>query len=164
VQQCLKTYFVFSLWDFVMSLWGIVCRLMRGKICNVTKCGKSEGVWIHYECAVYPWQSFLPLVELYTVGSFVHSHVTHGLEKSNLRKRTWEALYPQVFIWSKPPIQVPLDPLVGWIMSTEKPRFKYLDVCVLGICCEMVRYYLLDITALSELETQAFLYTHNNIC
>ena len=39
----------------------------------------------------------------------------------------------------------------------------YLDLCVLGIRCETFRYYLLDITALSELETQAFRYTRNNI-
>ena len=70
----------------------------------------------------------------------------------------------QVSIWPRPLKQVPLHPLVGWIMSTEKPRFKYLDLCVLGICCEIVRYYLLDITALSELETQAFRYTLKNIC
>ena len=37
-----------------------------------------------------------------------------------------------------------------------------LKMCV--YCYEIVRYYLLDITALSELETQAFRYTRNNIC
>ena len=58
------------------------------------------------------------------------------------------ALYLQVAIWSNPLIHVSLHPLVGWIMSTEKPRFKYLDLCVLGKCCEIVRYYLLDFTAL----------------
>ena len=40
----------------------------------------------------------------------------------------------------------------------------YLDVFVLGICCEIVRYYLLEVAALSELETQAFRYTRNNMC
>ena len=40
----------------------------------------------------------------------------------------------------------------------------YLDVCVLSICCEIVRYYLLDISALSELDRQAFRYTRDNIC
>ena len=39
-----------------------------------------------------------------------------------------------------------------------------LDLCVLGSCCEIVRYYMLDITALSELEAQAFRYTRINIC
>ena len=39
-----------------------------------------------------------------------------------------------------------------------------LDLCVLGICCVIVRYYLLDTAALSELEVQAFRYTRNNIC
>ena len=33
----------------------------------------------------------------------------------------------------------------------------------LGICCGIVRYYLLDIAALSELEAQTFRYTCNNI-
>ena len=42
--------------------------------------------------------------------------------------------------------------------------FLYLDLCVLGICCEIVRYYFLDIASLSELEAQAFRYTRNNIC
>ena len=42
--------------------------------------------------------------------------------------------------------------------------FTPLDLCVLGSCCEIVRYYLLDITALSELEAQAFRYTRINIC
>ena len=37
--------------------------------------------------------------------------------------------------------------------------FLYLNVCILGIYCEIVRYYLLDIAALSELEAQAFRYT-----
>ena len=45
---------------FALSLWVIVCRLMRKKtivsileqVCNVTKCGKSEGVWIFSECTV----------------------------------------------------------------------------------------------------------------
>ena len=73
------------------------------------------------------------------------------------------ALYLQVAICSNL-IHVSLHPLVGWIMSTEKPRFIYLDLCVLGICYEIVRYHLLDITALSELEPQAFRYTHNNVC
>ena len=41
--------------------------------------------------------------------------------------------------------------------------FLYLDLFVLGICCEIDRYYLLDIAALSELEAQAFRYTPNNI-
>ena len=31
-------------------------------------------------------------------------------------------------------------------------------------CYETVRYYLLDITALLELETHIFRYTRNNIC
>ena len=35
--------------------------------------------------------------------------------------------------------------------------FFYFEICV--YCCE-----LLDTTALMELETQAFCYTHNNIC
>jgi hypothetical protein len=39
-----------------------------------------------------------------------------------------------------------------------------LDLCVLGICCVIVRYYLSDTAALSELEVQAFRYTRNNIC
>ena len=34
----------------------------------------------------------------------------------------------------------------------------------LGICCGIVRYYLLDIAALSELEARVFRYTRNNIC
>ena len=41
--------------------------------------------------------------------------------------------------------------------------FLYLDLYVLGSCCGIVRYYLLDVTALSELETQAFRYTRNNL-
>jgi hypothetical protein len=40
----------------------------------------------------------------------------------------------------------------------------YLELCVLGICCGIVKHYLLDIDALSELEAQAFRYTRNNIC
>ena len=36
-------------------------------------------------------------------------------------------------------------------------------MCVLG-SCEIVRYDLLDIAALSELEAQAFRYTRNDIC
>ena len=35
----------------------------------------------------------------------------------------------------------------------------YLDLCVLGSCCGIVRCYLLDIATLSELEAQAFRYT-----
>ena len=35
--------------------------------------------------------------------------------------------------------------------------FLYLDMCVLDICWGIVRYYLLDIAALSELEAQATL-------
>ena len=42
--------------------------------------------------------------------------------------------------------------------------FLYLDLCVLGICCGIVRHYLLDIAALLELEAQAFRYTRNYIC
>ena len=42
--------------------------------------------------------------------------------------------------------------------------FPYLDLCVLGICCDIFRYYLSDITALLKLETQAFRYTCINIC
>ena len=34
-------------------------------------------------------------------------------------------------------------------------------ICV--YCCEIVRYYLLDVTTLLELETQAFRYTCSNI-
>ena len=44
---------------------------------------------------------------------------------------------------------------------------RYLDLCILGSCCGIVDYLLdnlLDIAALSELEAQAFRYTHNNIC
>ena len=41
--------------------------------------------------------------------------------------------------------------------------FLYLDLWALGSCCEIVRYDLLDIAALSELEAQAFRYTCNNI-
>ena len=35
--------------SLALSLWGIVCRLLkksRYRISNVTKCGKSQGVWI----------------------------------------------------------------------------------------------------------------------
>ena len=39
----------------------------------------------------------------------------------------------------------------------------YLDLCVLGSCCGIVRL-LVDIAVLSELEAQAFRYTRNNIC
>ena len=42
--------------------------------------------------------------------------------------------------------------------------FLYLDVWVLSIYCEIVRYYMLDIAALSELEAQAFHHNRNNIC
>ena len=41
--------------------------------------------------------------------------------------------------------------------------FTPLDVCVLGSCWELLDY-LLDITALLELEAQAFRYTCINIC
>ena len=43
--------------------------------------------------------------------------------------------------------------------------FIPLHLCVKGSCCEIVRlYYLLDITAWSELEAQAFRYSRINIC
>jgi hypothetical protein len=41
------------------------------------------------------------------------------------------------------------------------PKYRSANVVK---CYETVRYYLLDITALSELEAQAFRYTRNNIC
>jgi hypothetical protein len=44
-------------------------------------------------------------------------------------------------------------------------QFSYiaLDLCVLGSCWGLLDY-LLDITALSELEAQAFRYTRINTC
>ena len=44
--------------------------------------------------------------------------------------------------------------------------FLYLDLCVLDICCEIVRLltYLLDIAALSETRRTSIRYTHNNNC
>ena len=40
-----------------------------------------------------------------------------------------------------------------------------LQICVYYVFCyEIVRYDLLDISTLLELETQVFRYTHNNIC